>query len=268
MIHEDHGLVIFIDMQPSEQLGPSDDCVGVLCGVFSGAIGIAGLTQYKNKPHTDRVSSSDEIGERMVGLQIRSIGCVASFGEIKRIGEKILNSMPKKVATKVATKKGVIFEFDNKKINHKTAVVLAWYAIALSVIAIKYSPLARFNKQSKMLLIIDNLPGCPSDSIKFLRRMNHHPKIVSELERCKKEFKVEFTYANMGYEKKEDEPDNHHGMIFADWLAHSLYISKNIVEYIDKPAIRNEDYKSKLASIWFKLEEAGRAEIIQVNGIL
>lgn len=254
-------------MQPSEQLGALDSCVGVMCGVFADAKGIPELKQYKNTPNDERALIADEIGTKMTELQVRSIGCIAHFREIERFGLELLDSMPEKVAKKV----GKQFKFGRRKIGEKVATVMPWYAVALSVIALKSAPWAQQYNQEKILLIIDNLPGNSSDSIEFLRRMNHHPEICPAWKECEENYNVKFTIANMesfqNDQAEMDIPDNHHAMIFADWLAHSIFAAANDVSLLDKPAVRDEHYKSKIASIWAKLHEAKLAEIIPIQGI-
>jgi len=255
MIHEEHGLIVFIDMQPSEQLGVDKSCVGVMCGVFASSSFISNLKQYKNTPKDERILRVDDIANEMTERQLRGIGCVAHFESIEKFGNEMLDTMPEKVAEKI----GKQFKFDSIRIGENVAKVMPWYAVGLSAIALKSAPYAQRLNLKKVLLLLDKLPGNSSDSLMFLRRMNNHPKIFPEWEECEKKYDLKFTIANMesfqNMAGEMDIPNNHPEIIYADWLAHSIFAAANCVSLLDKPANRDEEYRSKIASIFLELHK-------------
>ena len=205
-------------MQPSEQIGVDKKCVGVMCGVFAKTNIMSNLKQYKDTPSDERILIAENIANQMMEDEVRGIGCIAYFESIEKLGNEMLDSMPEKVAKKI----GKQYKFNSTKIGEKVAKVMPWYAAGLSAIALKSAWYANALKQKKVLLLLDKLPGNSSDSLEFLRRMNHHPTLLPAWKECEEKFDLKFTIANMeSFENiagEMDNPDNHSEMIYVDWL--------------------------------------------------
>ncbi|MDX2362002.1 MAG: hypothetical protein QNK23_14425 [Crocinitomicaceae bacterium] len=267
MIHSEHGLIVFIDMQPTEQVNSNTESVGVLCGIVTDKNGIKGLKQYKEVPSAERVKLCEGIARTLTMNENRAIACISRFSQIQRLSQEFLESMPETVAKK----KGNRYYIGSKRINEKVAQVLPWYGVGLSAIAIRCIPWAKKFNLNKLTLIIDKLPGDASNSMEFLRRMTLHPEVAEELIKVQKKFGVIVSVANMDAfsdgETLIDDPNCHHGMVIADWVAHSIYAASNKVEELDKPAKRNEDYRLELSKIWNEMRKANLADIIPIDNI-
>ncbi len=175
MIDPNHGLIVFIDAQPSEQEQPEElkNSLGVICGVFfrNMTMSFSNLKDYKSTCKNERVSTSQEITRQLIMQGVMTIGCFAKFSEIEAYGDSLLDRIPEELAKSYEKK----FHFKGKKINRKMAKVLLWYAHCLSEITRDSVSYAREKNQSKLFLALDNLPGNSSTSLSFLNLIINDP---------------------------------------------------------------------------------------------
>lgn len=254
MIHPEHGLIVFIDMQPSEQEQSDElkNTFGVVCGVFfkNELLTFSNLRQYKDTPFHERIATSQEITKQLIMQGVMTIGCYTKFSEMENYGNALLEIIPEELAKRKSVGK---LHFKNKKINEKIAKILPWYTYTLLEIvrdSIKY---AKQKGQSKLFLALDNLPGDSVTSLAFLNLICNDPFFKKELTKYQDENQIEITYGNI---------ESHPGMTYIDWLVHSLHAFVNDADAIDKPASRTEEYRKEIASIWECLEMNERAKRI------
>lgn len=251
MIDPNHGLIVFIDAQPSEQEQPEElkNSLGVICGVTfkNMTMSFPNLKDYKTPRRGKRISTAQEVTRQLLMQGVMTIGCFAKFSEIEEYGEYFLNRVPKELATSDHER----LYFKDKSINRKMAKVLLWYAHCLLEIIRCSVSYAREKNQSKLFLALDNLPGNSSTSLSFLNLITNDPFFKEPLVELGKNNGVNISFGNI---------DSHQGLIYADWVVHSLHASVNNPEVLDKLANRTEEYRQGIASMWEELENLGRAQ--------
>lgn len=261
MIDPNHGLIVFIDAQPSEQEQPEElkNSLGVICGVLFRNMteSFPNLKDYKKTRQGKRISTAQEVTRQLLMHSVMTIGCFAEFSEIEEYGEYFLNKVPKELATSDHER----LYFKDKSLNRKMAKVLLWYAHCLLEI-IRYSVSNAVEKnQSKLFLALDNFPGDSVSSLSFLKLIIDDPYFNKQLIEIQKVSGVNIRYGNI---------NKHQGMKYADWVVHSLHASVNNPEVLDKLANRTEEYRQGIASMWEYLENLGRAQrihfILQKSG--
>lgn len=257
MIHPEHGLIVFIDMQPSEQEQSDElkNTFGVVCGVFfkNELLAFSNLRQYKDTPFQERIAASKEITKQLIMQGVMTIGCYTTFSEMENYGNALLEIIPEELAKRKSAGK---LHFKSKKINEKIAKILPWYTHTILEIvrySIKY---AKEKSQSKLFLALDNLPGDSVSSFAFFNLICNDPFFKKELIKFQDEHQIKITFGNI---------ENHPGMAYVDWLAHSLHAFVNNADSIDKPASRTEEYRKGIASVWECLEINKRAEKIHFS---
>lgn len=269
MISEEHGLMVTIDVQPSEQIGYPDDMIACVCATFCHYKGIEGLLQYKDTPAEERPDVAKDLAKQLSEKKIvRAMGFIARYQSIERYGTDFLSDLPENVARKVGTR----YRIMGKRINEKVAVMLPWYGFALCLVALRAAIWANKKGIKKVTIIADKLPGSPEIAMEFLRRLSHHPDIFPLWKKTQEEFDVEFNVANMGSYKNADrierEPDEHPAMIMADWLAHSLFAATNKAEDLDGEAERDEEYRKAITEPWFELYENELMDLVPLDNLI
>lgn len=251
MIDPNHGLIVFIDAQPSEQEQPEElkNSLGVICGVFfrNMTMSFANLKDYKNTPQDERVVITQAIIKQLMTHSVITTGCYAKHSEIEDYGNYLLERLPEELAKKI--KRGQL-KFNGNIINEKMARILLWYAHCLLEITRESVSYAKERDQSKLFLALDMLPGVPKSSLSFLKLILDDPYFKELFIELETECLVKIGYGYI---------DSHHGMIYADWVVHSLHAFVNKAEAIDKPANRTEEYRKGIAALWDCLKIYGRA---------
>lgn len=243
MIDTEKGLIVFIDARPSEQEQPKElkNSLGVICGVFfrNMTMSFANLKEYKDTPYNERVSTSQGITKQLIMQGVMTIGCTAKFSEIEAYGDSLLDRIPEELEKKY-----------EKKANRKIAKVLFWYAHCLLEITRDSVGYAKEKNQTKLFLALDNLPSDPSKYLSFLNVIVNDPFFKEPLVELGKNNGVDISFGNI---------ESHQGLIYADWVVHSLHASLNNADTIDKPANRTEEYRKGIAALWDCLKIYGRA---------
>lgn len=245
------GLIVFIDAQPSEQEQPEElkNSLGVICGIFfrNMTMSFPNLKEYKRTRRGRRVFTAQEVTKQLIMQNVMAIGCFAKYSEIEEYGEHLLNGIPLELATSDHER---LF-FRGRNINRKMAKVLPWYAHCLLEITRYSVSYAKEKNQSKLFLALDNFPIDTKSSLSFIKLILDDSSFKEQFIKLEKEYSIKIEYGNI---------DPHPGLIYVDWVVHSLHYFVNNVDAINKDAVRDEEYRLGIASIWNCLEFNGRAK--------
>lgn len=269
MIHNQHGLMLFSDVQPSEQL--SQDPITIYCFLAVMCLdpkAIQSFKQYKATEAGDRPQIAKELADILRSNEsIRAIGFVGTPESIEKFGKELLATVPEKTINR----RGKKYKIGKKKVDNKAAEVLPWFSVCLLFMGLRAANWAKQLKQTKVTLVLDKLPASPETSMEMVRRISHHPELFPLWKDMEEAFGVSFHITNMqNYHDEQGntkEADEHPCMVLADWLAHSMFAASNKPEELDGIANRDEEYRTALAAPWLALYECKRFDLLPVNNL-
>lgn len=269
MYNDTHGLMVTIDVQPSEQLGYREDLLACICASICDDKGLTDLVQYKCTEAKNRPDESGHLADFLSkNNYIHAIGIFARYKSIEKFGRDFLSTIP----AKVAIKNGKHYKINGKNVNEKVALMLPWLAASFCFIALKAAKWAKELKQTKVTLISDKLPGSPDIAMEFMRRLSHHPDILPAWKETEQKYGVKFSIANMGSYTTVDQlvhhPDQHPTMIMTDWLAHSVFAAINKAEDLDGGAFRDEEYRLALIKPYHALYSKKSMTLLSVDKLI
>lgn len=264
--------MVFIDAQPSETLGPRADEGASVVGVVSSLDhGLDGLSQYKDRRWHRRPQVAELLSNAIEQdqVELNAFACHTTFRHVERFGSEVLATVPDEVASR--NSETGRYEFPNHSLARDVAVFAAWYAAAIVFIGQRAGLWASKLDTEKVTLICDHFP---TKTERVMKSVMTATLLCPDLKKCwdesKKKYGVSYVVANLSNWNKPQDPNprprnDHPGMIFADWLAHSHHAEFNPTDYHDTDIRRDEDYRRAIAEPWQRLAAKRRSMSLELG---
>ncbi|MEW6144317.1 MAG: hypothetical protein AB1598_04780 [Thermodesulfobacteriota bacterium] len=274
MLHKDHGLVIYVDCQPSEQINDQlNDITACLIGLCCLQPEIFDkYEQYKNVPSLDRPLVAEEIAKDLNACDyIYCYGTYAKLSAIKTIGEKFISKAQDSLPDDVIKKKANIFKVLKRNLNHNSAFFIPWYSLSLFLMCYQFSQIANKLNQRNMLFSLDRFPGDPKGSMQFLKIISQYPHMLEASKRIEEKYGVTIMIANQKSYVDNDsvrkDARSHPGMVLIDWIVHSVYSAMNNLANVDT-GTRDEEYRESIIRPYQILKERNLIHLESIAGIV
>ena len=273
--HTTHGLLVYIDAQPDEQLQRSNLTLcltGLICDQDAGLVD---LIQFKDTPISDRVSEANrlETAIRSGEITVRSISMVAPYSDIERYAVEAEGKL-----ANVMSRRGKRYVVEGKRLSRNTALAMIWYAVGQNLIGLAAAKWAKSLGLDRVTLFLDSLPGAPNVAMKLLRKIAMESELAQLWLKTVTDTGVEFQIGNMGSWRvnagePEQSPIEHPHFILTDWIAHSLFASfeDNQEHFTAKhPQLSDEEKSNYLEAIkgpWFALHEMEKHILVSLKSL-
>jgi len=270
MINSTYGLMLFSDIQPSEQIEANLNQTYCFASVLCLDVSIiAEFKQYKDTEAKLRPGTAQKLAKILKGNKsIRAVGFIARPDAIERFGNDFLATVP----PKAIKKSGAKYKVDKNKLSNKLVKFLPWYALGLCLTGLQGAIWAKNLNIKNVTLIPDRLPVSPASMMELVSRISHHPELFPLWKESEEKYGVKFEISNMESYVDADgitrSGVNHPCMVLADWLAHSMYASSNKAGDLDGIAKRNEEYRQAISEPWFALYNEKRFILVPLERIV
>lgn len=269
MIHNDYGLLVYIDGHPSDTLGERPNESPTVAGIVTNVDQpIEWLSQYKQVRVNRRLKlaaqivNSIEQGE----FEINAFSCFTSFREIERYGSEVLGCLPREVVER----KGEIFKFRDFELPKDIAIYAAWYATAIIFIGQRAAQWANALDVRRVQLICDHFPG---NSTEVMQAIMAATLLCPSNRMCwdesKERYGVEFGVSNLGQVASPNgdlfDHKDYVQMQIVDWIAHAHYAYTNPDGFWDGNKKRDEAYRLEMQKLWIAISKQKRAISLELG---
>ena len=263
--HKDHGLLVFVDASPSEQIDlKSNSKICFTSIVCDNEEGISGLHQFKVGSWKQKLKRAHIFSEAIEQdtVSIHAFSITARQNTFTPWAVDILNQSRKSIGArwKEDTK---TFCWNGIEFPRSQTLGIGAYASVLTIIGLNVAHWLKNIEINKATIVLDNLP---LGSIHGMALMHELVKnsFCGELwdENCRTA-KGNFTITNMeSYTDKHGKTysaKNHPHFIIADWLAAYLRAQHDPESFKGKNKPRQTNEVAVIAKIWQKLAAKGTA---------
>ena len=272
-VDKTHGLLVYVDVSPSEQLDLKNNKMISMAGVVVDEDdGLPGLKQFKNGTWPKKMDHAANIVESIEKeeISIFAAGFTASEETLLSLVSDVFNVAHKELGGKWSedTESYRWNDFDYPR---SLLLGLCAYSVMLSAIGIKVSDWLGKMNIDRSTFLLDKLPTDPEKSMKMLEALTKFSDVRNNwLENEKRADGKNYRFANLGkYRDKNGKirgGKSHPHFAIADWLAVSMRAKAMPQSFIDgdrKPR-PPEDVRT-IASIWDKLLSSNRAFHINLD---
>lgn len=271
-VYEKHGLTLFVDGMPDEQVASNPELVMCLVGIISvDRLGAPSLKQYKDVPAKNRPEVAQNLAQqiRNDALKVFGIATCAHSSEVARYGEKFLSILPKDIVSPVNEKR---IRVGKKRLGLNVSLAMPWYAVSLVCMGLRTAIWARQINESRVTIILDLLPSAPSTAMQLLQFINYHPELSQLWNETITKFGINFQFGHMDtfttFDGSKYSAKDHPGLILADWFSHSIFAACNSADTLDDSKGRSEEYRRALTEPFFALHEKKQINVIPLNRLV
>ena len=276
-VHSEHGLLVYLDATPDEQLKGDSSLTLVLTGlVCDQDAGVENLKQFKDTEFPDRASEARRIRTSLADgtLSLHTVSTAASYKSVERFA-----AAQAKLLENVLHKMGKRYIVNGKRLSADTALAMVWYAVAQNLIGLRAAHWAKAMGLKRVTLLLDTLPAAPEIAMNLVRKISTESDLAKLWQQTIKATGVHFQIGNMkDYRPKEGEPTRpgkeHPHAILVDWISHSLFASfeDNQDYFLGKHPNRTPEEKAEyleaVKAPWFWLYENKRDLLVPLNSLV
>lgn len=276
-VHPEHGLLVYLDATPDEQLKRGSSLTLALTGlVCDQDSGVENLKQFKDTEFSDRADEARRIHASLESgvLSLYTVSMAAPYESIERFA-----SAQAALLENVLRKKGKRYVIDGKRLSTDTALAMVWYAVAQNLIGLRAAHWAKNMGLKRVTLILDTLPAVPATAMNLVRKVSTESDLAKLWLETITKTGVSFQITNMKeYRPREGEParpaKEHPHAILVDWITHSLFacFEDNQEYFLGKHPDRTDeekaDYLQAMKSPWFWLHENNRDLLVPLRNLI
>lgn len=265
MVHKDHGLLVFVDVSPTEQLDLKNNTkicfTSVVCDSEEG---LPGLHQFKVGKWKQKLKRAKQLKQaiRFDQISIHAYGLTARQETIVKWSTDILNQSTAKIGANW-NEDASTYSWNGRIYPRSIALGIAAYACVLPIFGLNVSYWLKNMSENKATIILDNLPLGSASGMDLLNALSINSSCKDLWKQNRQISNAVFHFTNMeSFTTKEGKTfsaKKHPNFIIADWLAASLRANHDPSEFIGKKYPHPSSEIAIVGQVWKELSKKGRA---------